>query len=112
MSAILNYDRKREDLIELGILDESADYEVDITEIHYDPIKREFVLLTASGCSCWDGDYSEERFSTPKELLKSLLKEDRKYNPSFKGAKYLIAEAKSTYKELRKAGKIQKYGIV
>lgn len=101
MSNILNYDRKRNDLVELAILDESADYEVDITEIHYDPKSKEFVLLTASGCSCWDGYYSEERFKSLKSLSESLLKEERQYNPSFKGVEKLVKEAKAKYRNLK-----------
>lgn len=100
MTYILDYDRKRNDLIELASIDESTDYEVDCTEIHYDPKTLELVLLIASGCSCWDGDYDEERFKTLTELKMSLLKDDREYNPSFSGAEKLIKEAERKYYEI------------
>jgi hypothetical protein len=86
-------------LIELASLDESADYEVDITEICYDPINNEFVLRTASGCSCWDGDYDEERFATLDEIYKSMKADDRTYNPSLSGADQIYDEAKKAFKD-------------
>lgn len=101
MSEILIYDRKRSDLIELAVIDESASYEVDIIEIHYDPKSKEYVLLTASGCSCWDGDYTEERFKTMKELESKIVNEERKYNPSLMGAKQLVADARKAKRSLK-----------
>lgn len=102
MSSILNYDRERKELVELAVLDESADYEVDITEIHYNPTTKKFHLITASGCSCWSGEYEEEIFSSLLAIKKSLLKTERTYNPSFKGAEELIKEAKAKFKSLYK----------
>mgnify|MGYP001582717464 CR=1 FL=1 len=99
MSNILRNDEK--DLIELALIDESADYEVDMTEVHYDPETEELVLLTATGCSCWDGDYNEERFKDLDSLKQSLLQEDRKYNPSFKGAEQLVKEAEVEFKKIQ-----------
>lgn len=97
MTNILLYDRERKDLVELATLDESADYEVDITEVFYDPATKEFVLLTASGCSCWSGEYDEERFKSLDAVEASLLKEERQYNPSFVGAQGLIKEARAAF---------------
>lgn len=81
----------------LGELDESADYEVDITAIYRH--NGEFILATASGCSCWDGDYGIERFKTLDDLEKSLMNDDREYNPSFKGVEKIVAEAREKIKE-------------
>lgn len=104
MSSLLNrYGNTKTDYIELAVLDESESYEVDITEIHYDPETKEFLLLTASGCSCWEGDYSEERFKSLKALGESMIKEDRQYNPSFVGAKQLLIEAEEAFKKYKNA---------
>lgn len=99
MSNILSHNDKG--WIELALLDESASYEVDMTEVHYDPETEELVLLTATGCSCWDGDYNEERFKNLESLKQSLLKEDRQYNPSFKGAEQLVKEAEVEFKKIQ-----------
>ena len=85
----------------LAVLDESASYEVDITELHYDPKTKELVLWTASGCSCWDGDFDEERFKSLGAVKKSLLTEEKDFNPSFKGAYHLIEEAREKVKEYK-----------
>lgn len=86
--------------IELGSVDEGESYEVDVTQIYYDKLDKMFVLITASGCSCWDGDCDEEKFKTLEELEKSLVTDDRTYNPTLMGAKELIKEAKEKWTEL------------
>lgn len=101
MTYVLDYDRKRLDLIELATLDESMQYEVDITEIHYDPKTKEIVLITASGCSCWSGEYEEERFKSLLSLKRSLLKDDRQYTPSYKGAEQLLKTAKLNLSKIK-----------
>jgi hypothetical protein len=87
-------------LVQLAEIDESERYEIDTTDICYDPDTKEFVLLTASGCSCWDGEYEEQRFGTFKALEDSLLGngDDRRYNPSLKGAEQLLQEAREAIK--------------
>jgi hypothetical protein len=91
-------DNRQKELVELAWLDESEPYEVDHTGIYLDPNSGKFVLLTASGCSCWDGEYNEEEYDTLEDLEKSLnLDEDkRRWNPSLQGAKDLMKEARAT----------------
>jgi hypothetical protein len=86
----------------LAELDESADYEVDVTRIYRDGIT--FVLATASGCSCWDGDYSVESFNSLDALKESLgvNGKERDFNPSFKGVEALLKEAQETLLTLNK----------
>ena len=55
------FDERRAELRELAFIDESADYEVDQASICVDE-KGTFYLLTASGCSCWSGEYEEEQY--------------------------------------------------
>jgi hypothetical protein len=76
----------------LAELDESESYEVDVTEIYKAGDK--FVLATATGCSCWNGEYDTEEFDTLDALGVSMVKDDRQYNPSFRAAADLLARAK------------------
>lgn len=90
----MNYDEKRAGLQELAFVDEAGSYEVDEVGIYTDGGK--FYLLSASGCSCWDGDYDEAVFDDFESLKTFLLNEDLpRYNPSLNRAKILIAEAES-----------------
>lgn len=76
-------------------VDESEAYKVDITEIWHDGEK--WRLLTATGCSCWSGEYDEEEYESLDALAAALGVEsdvDRRYNPSLEGAKTIIAEAR------------------
>lgn len=76
-------------------VDESEAYEVDITEIWHDGEK--WHLLTATGCSCWSGEYDDEEYDSLEELAKQIGVEgevERRYNPSFTGAQKIIAEAR------------------
>ena len=77
-------------------VDESQDYEVDQTQIVYVPHEDKFVLLTASGCSCWDGDWNAEWFDNLDVLFASLIDEradERQYTPSGAGANDLREQA-------------------
>lgn len=88
------YDRP----IELRILssvDEADPYEVDEAHIGVDAATGKFVLLTASGCSCWDGEYDEEVYDSLDALERALVTDDRRYNPTLMGARQLVAEARS-----------------
>lgn len=87
------YEERASQLRELAFIDESQPYEVDQTGIYVDE-SGVFVLLTASGCSCWEGEYNEEQFASLEALEISLLNDDRTYNPSLLGAKALVAEAR------------------
>lgn len=112
MSAIFYHNQRAlSDYEELAVLDESADYEVDVTEIWYDPRAREFLLLTATGCSCWDGEYNEERFKSLDELERSLLKDERTYQPSFRGVETLIEQAKDAFKRSNRDQIIEVNGV-
>lgn len=55
-------------------VDESESYEVDITEIWDDGEK--WHLLTATGCSCWAGEYDEEEYDSLDELARQIGVED------------------------------------
>jgi hypothetical protein len=78
----------------IAAIDESASYEVDITEVYRTPTG--FAIVTASGCSCWDGDYDEKAYATLDEVIAALgpATEDvgYRYNPSGVGAADLIGQ--------------------
>lgn len=84
----------------LAQVDESESYEIDVAEVYRDTVKNKFVLVTASGCSCWDGQYEAEEYDNLEDIEKYLLSRDDKgyeYNPSLKGAEELVVEAKKNY---------------
>ena len=86
-------------------LDESPPYEVDISEVYYDKLNKEFVLVTASGYSCWMGDYETETYKKLKDIETELFKRDDKgyvYNPSLLGAKELVSEASKNWEKIKK----------
>lgn len=88
----MNYDRRVGQLKELAFRDDSEDCEVDYSGIYTDGSL--FYYITASGCSCWDGDYDEEVFNDWVSLRRYVLGEDMpRYNPTMSGAKALIEEA-------------------
>lgn len=93
----MDYHRRLEQLEVLSELDESMDYEVDYSAIGFDKENRQFVLVTASGCSCWDGDYEEEYFNSLYELEVALSNDNRSYNPSILGGQQLISEAREKW---------------
>jgi hypothetical protein len=65
-------------------VDESESYEVDQSRIYKS--SDGFVLATASGCSCWGGDWEVEHFAELDALYMSIKLDDRQYNPSWKAA--------------------------
>jgi hypothetical protein len=75
----------------LGTIDEAAPYEVDQTSVYKNG--NGFVLATASGCSCWDGDWEVQKFRSLDRLFEAIgATGDRTgyhYNPSLEGAKTL-----------------------
>ncbi len=88
----MDYYERVDELECLAFLDESADYEVDMTGIYTDKVK--FFVISASGCSCWDGDYHEEVYETFKDLKDSFkLDEVNPYQPSLSGVETLVKEA-------------------
>ncbi len=90
-----DFDGRRNELRELAFIDESADWEVDQTSICVDE-EGTFYLLTASGCSCWSGEYDEEKFASFEALEHALLNGDRTYNPSLSGVQTLLEEARKS----------------
>ena len=101
----MDYDDRTAQLTELAFLDESESYEVDYTFIGLDAAGK-FVLLTASGCSCWDGDYDEATFDTLDALASSLIDGDEdgndkyRYNPSLVGAKQAVEDARKSLERI------------
>lgn len=81
----------------LASVDESEPYEVDQTAIYLTP-EGKFAYATASGCSCWDGDWGVTDFDSLDEIEALYAKEDISYyNPSFEGFKSLIAQAREAF---------------
>jgi hypothetical protein len=61
----------------VAVKDKSADYSVDIERLGITE-DGQIVWAYASGCSCWEGDYSEESPATVKEFfIKDTLLEWR-----------------------------------
>ena len=95
MSEQKNYYDYTADLCVLAELDEGAAYEVDYTLIGYDKKVGKFVLVTASGCSCWDGDCYVEYYDSFADMHRSLgvFGDDREFQPSLKGVERVMKEA-------------------
>lgn len=76
--------------------DESEPYTVDRAEVwlHED---GSFILATASGCSCWEGDWNEEAYVNYADLeaALSLWGTERTYNPSPAGSSDLLAQVRA-----------------
>lgn len=74
--------------------DRSESYDIDITAIYQAGDK--FMLATASGCSCWSGEYDIEEFDSLDALALSIgpVGEDRRYNPSPATAVDIVAVAR------------------
>ncbi len=79
----------------LSELDKSEAYEIDVMEIWQSEDGR-IQYVSASGCSCWDGEYSTEDFDSIDALVAGLTKEDAAsgYNPTPAGLAELAAEAR------------------
>lgn len=93
MTSAIFYDTEKtpEGWTLLSTVDESESYETDIAEIW--KTQKGYALLTASGCSCWGGEYDTAEFDSIELLAVALLKEDRTYNPSTRGALDLLTDA-------------------
>jgi len=78
-------------------IDESESYETDQTQILVEP-EGTFLLATASGCSCWGGEWYVTRYDTVEELLEDIGPtgdaDNGGYNPSFEGVKDLAEQVK------------------
>lgn len=77
---------------QLAEVDESQPYEVDRTAI-FSTSEGEFILATASGCSCWSGEWQIERFKTLEEI-ENAWRTDREYGFSYRTAVTLLDEAR------------------
>ena len=102
-SNILDAEKIPAEWVLVAQLDESADYEVDMSEIFYDKKKKEYLLITATGCSCWSGEYESETYKKLKDIEKKLFVRDDKgyvYNPSVQGAHDLIEQANKNLKKI------------
>lgn len=89
-----DYDDRKSELKTLAFIDEADSYEVDENGIYTDGEK--FYLLSASGCSCWDGEFDEVEYNSFEELKQALLGDEGdgyRYCPSLEGARQLIKEA-------------------
>ena len=79
-------------------------YTTDQTEIHALP-NGHFLLATASGCSCWDGDWYVVQYNSLEYLFKDIGPEgeaDYEYHPNFKAQDNLRSQVK---RWLKKNGK-------
>lgn len=79
-------------ITEVASIDESEPYEVDQTKILYAEDTDTFWLATASGCSCWEGEWQAERFDNLDQLIQSLRQDYRQYNPSYNGVDDLTSQ--------------------
>lgn len=80
----------------IAAIDESEPYEVDMTEIYINDEDHTITLVTASGCSCWEGEYQTREFVTLEQLEKELRDPDINkyhYNPSIAGLQTLLEQA-------------------
>ena len=98
----VNWSSRVEELTELAYIDEADDYEVDRCGIYFDPVANDFVVLTASGCSCWDGEAFEAHFPSLLAIEEGLQGRKASYNPSLKGIETLLTGARTTYAQLTK----------
>lgn len=70
--------------------------DVDITELFTD-LEGKFHLLTASGCSCWAGEYEEREFLSLDDFVAHMKSEETDryiYNPSPEAIKELLEQVK------------------
>ena len=97
METSLSYTINREhpDWKPIAWVDESESYEVDITEI-WKTSEGKFILATATGCSCWGGEYEVEEYASLDDVVSGILnREGYVYNPYLEGAKKLVEAAKA-----------------
>lgn len=88
--------------VELGTIDEADAYEVDETHVLYHPERQVFLVRSASGCSCWDGNYVQAEFPTLEAVENDLAgpAKPERYNPSLKGVEQLMAESRAAFEKV------------
>lgn len=81
--------------------DNGDSWEIDVTEIWIDETGR-LLLVQASGCSCWDGDYTAEGFNTLNEVAHavSILGQARPHHITPAGGEALVNEARRNLRAL------------
>lgn len=90
----MDYYNRKGELVELASSDYSDGYDIDEYGIYTDG--NVFYVLSASGCSCWDGDFDEVEFADFDGVKNYLLKEDsHNYYISLNRASELVKEAES-----------------
>lgn len=87
------FNDKPEGWVLIAEQDDSEGYDVDRTAIFTTP--EGFVLATASGCSCWGGEWWIENFDTLDDIEVDLIRNnDRRYKPSLVGSVSVVDEAR------------------
>jgi hypothetical protein len=88
-------------LKQLAFINEAVNsYEVDQTGLYYDPETKEFAIVSATGCSCWNGEAYIERCKTFEEVETALRTKDLlPLYLSLHGADELITEARKVLSE-------------
>ncbi len=84
-------DKFPEDWKVIAEVDQGEAYEVDQARIYLTP--KGVALATASGCSCWDGDWQVDEFDTLHELLAHSLIGEYPFATSWSGAIELFIQA-------------------
>lgn len=97
--AILQTDEFPETWKLLADVDISEEYAIDQARIYHTGV--EFILATAYGCSCWDGEWCAHRFATLSELYRSALYDEREHCITWAGADELMSQA---YRGAREGG--------
>lgn len=69
---------------------EGGPYEIDDIEIYQTP--DGYFLRTASGCSCWDGEYDEYTFPNLEQVAVWMFGVDSQWHPSYKRSLELLKE--------------------
>lgn len=75
----------------IAVIDESEPYEVDMAEI-WKTKDGSYAYLTASGCSCWDGDFKRTDYNTKELLALALIQGETQWNPSLRGSLELLKQ--------------------
>ena len=87
-----NYHDRTSNLDCLAYVDESEDYSVDYHGVYYDSNNGTFLYITASGCSCWDGEYEEEEFPTLSACIQGIEAYKGDYEPSIRTIEELVRQ--------------------
>lgn len=87
-TAIYSVPEDHPDWVLVASIDESESYEIDVTEVWRTPTG--FAIVTASGCSCWDGAYDTTKYDSLDAVIEALgpaaADVGYRYNPSARGA--------------------------